>query len=182
MALSSTAIPPEIPGANSNSGLLLHWYGDNAHNGRETLGLRPALRQAALVCRRGRGRGGASGDQATVGRTTSPLRGTPCGSLFSTPSAKGERGLPTRHSLRERRLPLDVGRNRPSSTWSAAYPGFLYDNPEPRRLNAVRYNRPSEPREDSEYRPTSSSERLLRVRSRLRRASHGRNGSSRVEF
>ena len=44
-----------------------------APNGRETLGLRPALRQAALVCRRGRGRGGASGDQATVGRTTSPF-------------------------------------------------------------------------------------------------------------
>ena len=56
-----------------------------------------------------RSREGRSGsDQATVGRTTSPLRGTPCGSLFSTPSAKGERGLPTRHSLRERRLPLDV--------------------------------------------------------------------------
>ena len=39
-----------------------------------------------------------------------PLRGL-LRSLFSTPSAKGERGLPTRHSLRERRLPLDVIRN-----------------------------------------------------------------------
>ena len=55
--------------------------------------------------------GRSDSDQATVGRTTSPLRGTPCGSLFSTPSTQRERGLPTRHSLhslRERRLPLDV--------------------------------------------------------------------------
>ncbi len=58
------------------------------HNGRETLGLRPALRQAALVCRRGRGRGGASGDQATVGRTTSPF-GDSFGVCSPLPQQKG---------------------------------------------------------------------------------------------
>ena len=44
--------------------------------------------------------GRSGSDQAAVGRTTSPLRGTPYGSLFSTPSTQRGRGLPTRHALR----------------------------------------------------------------------------------
>ena len=57
--------------------------------------------------------GGAKRQRPGNGRShNKPLRGL-LRSLFSTPSAKGERGLPTRHSLRERRLPLDVIRNCP---------------------------------------------------------------------
>ena len=68
--------------------------------GRETLDLRSAREQAASRSRRARGEGRSSSDQAAVGRTTSPLRGTPYGSLFSTPSTQRGRGLPTRHALR----------------------------------------------------------------------------------
>jgi hypothetical protein len=88
-----------------------------SQNGRETLGLRPALRQAAPGRRQGRGereaaatRRRASGFGQSHDRppTGDSLREFVLRSLRLHPWRHSGRGLPTRHSLRERRLPLDV--------------------------------------------------------------------------
>jgi hypothetical protein len=95
--------------------------GSPSHNGRETLGLRPALRQAAPGRRRGRGgreatatrqRGSGFGQSHDKPPAGDSLREFVLRSLHLRPWRHSGRGLPTRHSLRERRLPLDVGRKR----------------------------------------------------------------------
>jgi hypothetical protein len=98
------------------------FYRGASTNGRETLGLRPALRQAAPGRRRGRGgREAAATRQRDSGFGQSHDR-PPAGdslrefvlhSLRLRPWRHSGRGLPTRHSLRERRLPLDVMRDYP---------------------------------------------------------------------
>jgi hypothetical protein len=78
-----------------------------SHNGSETLGLRPALRQAAPGRRRGRVERRSDSNQATglrlrsVGRTTGPLRGTRCASSFSTPYASAPGGIAGAACLRD---------------------------------------------------------------------------------
>ena len=61
--------------------------GGTSHNGRETLGLRPALRQAAPERRRGRG--GEERQRRGNGRShNKPLRGLPAGVCSPLPQCK----------------------------------------------------------------------------------------------
>jgi hypothetical protein len=66
------------------------WFAPTSNNGRETLGLRPALRQAALVCRRGRGRGGAAATRQRSVAQQAPS-GTPSEFVLHSLSERGAR-------------------------------------------------------------------------------------------
>ena len=120
-ALNSSPKPADWVKPSDFYSRRLSAYGSAASaNGRETLGLRPALRQAAPGRRRGRGgraaaatrqRGSGFGQSHDKPPAGDSLREFVLHSLRLRPWRHSGRGLPTRHSLRERRLPLDVSRH-----------------------------------------------------------------------
>jgi hypothetical protein len=73
----------------SDAVVLLETSFVHSPNMRETLGLRPALRQAALVCRRGRRRGGAAATRQRSVAQQAPYGGLPAGVCSPLPRRKG---------------------------------------------------------------------------------------------
>jgi hypothetical protein len=104
--------------------MLLTYLESPSQTGRETLGLRPALRQAAPGRRRGRGRGGARATRQRSVAQQAPS-GTPAEFVLHSLNYWG-RGLPPRHALRARRLPLDVIRNTPLLLRTSVHPRLLH--------------------------------------------------------
>ena len=96
-----------------------------SQNGSETLGLRPALRQAALVCRRGRGRGGAAATRQRSVAQQAPS-GTPSEFVLHSLSKRGARPayetFPTRRSSPAGRSVTETLRLSPPTKRPAPFP------------------------------------------------------------